>query len=135
MRFSIVAPMSKSTHSLADLYDLSITRLFLTGPQAILRMVLMQSERDRQAGLDTAGYVSGYRGSPVGGLDQTFWRAKAVCERSHIKHGNHSCQHYCHQQSQRAKNQVLHERGLWCGCHVFGAKLGQRREVAQGNRT
>ena len=44
--------MSKSTHSLADLYDLSITRLFLTGPQAILRMVLMQSERDRQAGLE-----------------------------------------------------------------------------------
>jgi indolepyruvate ferredoxin oxidoreductase len=55
--------MTKSTHSLADVYDLSITRLFLTGPQAILRMVLMQSERDRKAGLDTAGYVSGYRRS------------------------------------------------------------------------
>jgi indolepyruvate ferredoxin oxidoreductase len=70
--------MSKSTHSLADLYDLSITRLFLTGPQAILRMVLMQSERDRQAGLDTAGYVSGYRGSPVGTVDNQFQAAKHV---------------------------------------------------------
>ena len=36
--------MSKSTHSLADIYDLSITRLFLTGPQAIVRLALMQSE-------------------------------------------------------------------------------------------
>ncbi len=70
--------MSKSTHSLADLYDLSITRLFLTGPQAILRMVLMQSERDRRAGLDTAGYVSGYRGSPVGTVDNQFQAAKKV---------------------------------------------------------
>jgi indolepyruvate ferredoxin oxidoreductase len=70
--------MSKSTHSLADLYDLSITRLFLTGPQAILRMMLMQSERDRRAGLDTAGYASGYRGSPVGTVDNQFQAAKHV---------------------------------------------------------
>jgi indolepyruvate ferredoxin oxidoreductase len=76
--------MSKSTHSLADLYDLSITRLFLTGPQAILRMVLMQSERDRQAGLDTAGYVSGYRGSPVGTVDNQFQAAKKVLEPRNI---------------------------------------------------
>ncbi|PZF78835.1 indolepyruvate ferredoxin oxidoreductase family protein [Aestuariivirga litoralis] len=76
--------MSKSTHSLADLYDLSVTRLFLTGPQAILRMVLMQSERDRQAGLDTAGYVSGYRGSPVGTVDNQFVAARKVLEPRHI---------------------------------------------------
>jgi len=76
--------MSKSTHSLADLYDLSVTRLFLTGPQAILRMVLMQSERDRQAGLDTAGYVSGYRGSPVGTVDNQFQAARKILEPRHI---------------------------------------------------
>jgi indolepyruvate ferredoxin oxidoreductase len=70
--------MSKSTHSLSDLYDLSITRLFLTGPQAILRLVLMQSERDRRNGLNTAAYVSGYRGSPVGTVDNQFQAAKAV---------------------------------------------------------
>ena len=85
MRSSIVAPMSKSTHSLADLYDLSITRLFLTGPQAILRMVLMQSERDRQAGLDTAGYISGYRGSPVGTVDNQFQSARKVLEPRNIR--------------------------------------------------
>ncbi len=70
--------MSKSTHSLSDVYDLAVTRLFLTGPQAILRLVLMQSERDRQAGLDTAGYVSGYRGSPVGTVDNQFQAARKV---------------------------------------------------------
>ena len=77
--------MSKSTHSLQDLYDLSITRLFLTGPQAIVRMVLMQSERDARAGLNTAGYVTGYRGSPVGTVDTQFVAAKAVLEPRHIK--------------------------------------------------
>ncbi len=76
--------MSKSTHSLADVYDLSITRLFLTGPQAILRMVLMQSERDSQAGLNTAGYVSGYRGSPVGTVDNQFQAAGHVLEPRNI---------------------------------------------------
>ena len=76
--------MSKSIHSLSDLYDLSITRLFLTGPQAILRMVLMQSERDRQDGFDTAGYVSGYRGSPVGTVDNQFVAARKVLEPRHI---------------------------------------------------
>ncbi|MEY3082944.1 MAG: hypothetical protein RJA94_2929, partial [Pseudomonadota bacterium] len=81
---SIVAPMSKSTHSLSDLYDLSITRLFLTGPQAILRLVLMQSERDRQAGFDTAGYISGYRGSPVGTVDNQFVAARKVLEPRNI---------------------------------------------------
>ncbi len=77
--------MSKSIHSLQDLYDLSITRLFLSGPQAILRMVLMQSERDRQAGLNTAGYISGYRGSPVGTVDNQFVAAKSVLEPRNIK--------------------------------------------------
>lgn len=76
--------MSKSIHSLADLYDLSITRLFLTGPQAILRLMLMQSEKDRQAGLDTAGYVSGYRGSPVGTVDNQFQAARKVLEPRNI---------------------------------------------------
>ena len=76
--------MSKSAPSLQDVHDLSITRLFLTGPQAILRLALMQSERDRQAGLNTAGYVSGYRGSPVGTVDNQFVAAKAVLEPRNI---------------------------------------------------
>lgn len=77
--------MTLSDVSLDDRFDLSKRHVFLTGTQAIVRLTLMQRERDRLAGFNTAGYVTGYRGSPVGGLDQTFWRAKAACERYHVK--------------------------------------------------
>ncbi len=60
---------------LDDKYDLKQHQVFVTGYQAIIRACLMQKERDRRAGLNTAGYVSGYRGSPLGGLDQQFMRA------------------------------------------------------------
>jgi indolepyruvate ferredoxin oxidoreductase len=77
--------MAKTVHSLADKYDLAKTRVFLTGPQAIVRLTLMQSERDRQAGLNTAGYVTGYRGSPVGTVDNQFMGARALLEPRNIK--------------------------------------------------
>ncbi|HET7849370.1 MAG TPA: indolepyruvate ferredoxin oxidoreductase family protein [Pseudolabrys sp.] len=60
--------------SLDDKYDLSQSRVLVTGYQALIRACLMQKERDRQAGLNTAGYLTGYRGSPLGGLDQQFMR-------------------------------------------------------------
>src|SRR5258708_10856254 len=63
--------------SLDDKYDLAQARVFVTGYQALVRLCLMQKERDRRAGLDTAGYVTGYRGSPLGGLDQQFQRARS----------------------------------------------------------
>ncbi len=62
--------------SLDDKYDLTKSPVFVTGYQALIRLCLMQKERDRLAGLNTAGYISGYRGSPLGGLDQQFMRAK-----------------------------------------------------------
>ncbi len=62
--------------SLDDKYDLSRQHIFVSGAQAVVRMLLMQRERDRRAGLDTAGFVSGYRGSPLGGLDQQLWKAQ-----------------------------------------------------------
>ncbi|MCL4759580.1 MAG: indolepyruvate ferredoxin oxidoreductase family protein [Rhodocyclaceae bacterium] len=61
--------------SLEDKYLVS-GRVFMTGYQALVRLLLIQKERDRAAGLNTAGFVSGYRGSPLGGLDQTLWKAK-----------------------------------------------------------
>ncbi|MFL5125848.1 MAG: indolepyruvate ferredoxin oxidoreductase family protein, partial [Microvirga sp.] len=70
--------------SLDDKYDLTKDRVFITGTQAIIRMLLMQRERDRLAGLNTAGFVSGYRGSPIGGLDQNLWRAKKWLESQNI---------------------------------------------------
>jgi indolepyruvate ferredoxin oxidoreductase len=70
--------------SLDDKFDLTKDRVFITGTQAVIRMLLMQQERDRLAGLNTAGFVSGYRGSPLGGLDQNLWRARKWLEQRNI---------------------------------------------------
>ena len=61
--------------SLDDKYDLAQDRVLVTGYHALIRALLMQKERDRRAGLNTGGYVTGYRGSPLGGLDQQIMRA------------------------------------------------------------
>ena len=61
-------------YQLSDRYDREQGRVFLTGTQAIVRIALDQSKRDRAAGLDTAGFISGYRGSPLGGIDIELWR-------------------------------------------------------------
>ncbi|HEY3641238.1 MAG TPA: indolepyruvate ferredoxin oxidoreductase family protein, partial [Xanthobacteraceae bacterium] len=69
---------------LDDKYDLAQSRVFVTGYQALVRLCLLQKERDRRAGLNTAGYVTGYRGSPLGGLDQQFLRAQTQLQASDI---------------------------------------------------
>ena len=71
--------------SLDDKYDLGKSRVFVTGFQALVRLTLMQKERDRRARLNTAGYVTGYRGSPLGTLDQQFIRAGAVLAKNDVK--------------------------------------------------
>jgi indolepyruvate ferredoxin oxidoreductase len=71
--------------SLDDKYDLNQSHVFVTGYQALIRACLMQKERDRRAGLNTAGYVTGYRGSPLGGLDQQFMRAASQLVSADIK--------------------------------------------------
>ncbi len=71
--------------SLDDKYDLRKNRVFVTGFQALVRLTLMQKERDRRAGLNTACYVTGYRGSPLGTLDQQFMRAGAVLAKNDIR--------------------------------------------------
>ena len=59
-------------------------RVYLTGTQALIRLPMLQRERDLAAGLNTAGFISGYRGSPLGPLDQGLWQAKAHLEHHHI---------------------------------------------------
>src|SRR5881227_1462434 len=71
--------------TLDDKYDLTKSPVFVTGFQALVRLCLMQKERDRRAGLNTAGYISGYRGSPLGTLDQQFLRAKQWLEPADIR--------------------------------------------------
>jgi indolepyruvate ferredoxin oxidoreductase len=70
--------------SLDDKYDLGKHRVLLTGTQAIVRLALMQRARDAAEGLRTAGYITGYRGSPLGGLDQQFMRAAKVTKANDI---------------------------------------------------
>ncbi|MFN3954124.1 MAG: indolepyruvate ferredoxin oxidoreductase family protein [Pararhodobacter sp.] len=65
-------------YSLDDRYTRREGRVFLTGTQALVRIVLDQAQRDRAAGLNTAGLVSGYRGSPLGGLDLELWRSRKL---------------------------------------------------------
>ena len=62
--------------SLDDKFDLTKTRVFSTGTQAVVRLLLMQKERDRRAGLNTGGFITGYRGSPLGAVDMQMHSAK-----------------------------------------------------------
>ncbi len=71
-------PGVADTHGLTldDKYTRTTGRIYLSGTQALVRLPLLQKLRDQQAGLNTGGYISGYRGSPLGGLDQALWKAK-----------------------------------------------------------
>ncbi len=72
-----VHPFPLTDYCLSDRYAEPAGRVFLTGTQALVRVVLDQARRDKRNGLNTGGYVSGYRGSPLGGLDMELWRQEA----------------------------------------------------------
>jgi indolepyruvate ferredoxin oxidoreductase len=71
--------------SLDDKFTLERGRAFITGTQAIIRLPMLQRQRDVKAGLNTAGYVTGYRGSPLGNVDMTAMKAKKYLDAHHIK--------------------------------------------------
>ena len=81
--------------SSADLLDRDYTldhkytrnegRIYLSGVQALVRLPLMQRLRDAAEGIDSAGFVSGYRGSPLGGFDLELWRARKHLEAAKVK--------------------------------------------------
>ncbi|MEY3739419.1 MAG: hypothetical protein RLZZ192_94 [Pseudomonadota bacterium] len=76
------APLSSTsqaalaTVTLEDKYTKSEGQAFMSGVQALVRLPMLQRARDAAVGLDTAGFISGYRGSPLGGYDQALWSAK-----------------------------------------------------------
>ena len=70
--------------TLNDKYDLNMDRAYITGIEALVRLTIIQHQRDLDAGLNTAGFVSGYRGSPVGTVDQSMWQAKKVLDEHKI---------------------------------------------------
>jgi len=70
---------------LDECYRFESDTLFITGLQALVRLLLAQNKRDARAGLRTAGFVSGYRGSPLGGLDKELWRARQFLDAANIR--------------------------------------------------
>ncbi|MCW5593187.1 MAG: indolepyruvate ferredoxin oxidoreductase family protein [Burkholderiales bacterium] len=76
--------MSAAPLSLDDKYTREAGRVFLSGTQALVRLAMLQRSRDQAAGLNTAGFVSGYRGSPLGGFDQALWKARKHLEAHHV---------------------------------------------------
>ena len=70
---------------LDDKYVATSGSIYLSGVQALIRLPILQRLRDSAAGLNTAGFISGYRGSPLGGLDKAAWKAATHLKRHHIK--------------------------------------------------
>src|SRR6266699_5189618 len=77
--------MALAAVTLDDKYTVESGRIFLTGTQALVRLPMMQRQRDLAASLNTACFISGYRGSPLGGFDQALWSAQRFLEKNHIK--------------------------------------------------
>ncbi len=95
--------------ALMEKYTLDEGKVYLTGTQALVRLLLVQRRRDLAAGLNTAGFISGYRGSPMTVVDQELWRAKDQLEQHHVRFWP-------------ATNEHLAATAVWGtqGVHYFG---------------
>ncbi|HEY2255623.1 MAG TPA: indolepyruvate ferredoxin oxidoreductase family protein [Variovorax sp.] len=72
------------TVTLDDKYSLDYGRAFMSGVQALVKLPMLQRLRDQQQGKNTAGFISGYRGSPLGGYDQALWKASKFLKEQNI---------------------------------------------------
>lgn len=79
------APVINTDYQLSDNLTATSGRIFLTGTQALLRMLLAQKRQDIRNGLNTAGFVTGYRGSPLGGVDMTLWRNQPLLDKHDVR--------------------------------------------------
>ncbi len=77
--------MKVDTITLEDKFEREEGRVFINGPQAITRILIDQKRRDRAAGLNTAGFISGYRGSPLGGVDSALWQARKILSAHDVR--------------------------------------------------
>ncbi|MFO1162829.1 MAG: indolepyruvate ferredoxin oxidoreductase family protein [Reyranellaceae bacterium] len=77
-------PLVFGDYALEDRYRLDKGRVYLTGIQALVRLPMMQRQRDLAAGLNTGGFISGYRGSPLGMYDHALWTAKRYLKDNNI---------------------------------------------------
>ncbi len=81
----LLPPTATDALSLDDKYTAEHGRIFITGTQALIRLPMMQRQRDLRAGLNTAGFISGYRGSPLGNVDLTALKAKPYLDAHHVR--------------------------------------------------
>jgi indolepyruvate ferredoxin oxidoreductase len=81
----VQAGVVDADYTLEDKFTRTEGRIYLSGVQALVRLPLMQRLRDRAAGLDTGGFISGYRGSPLGGFDLELWRARKHLDAAGVK--------------------------------------------------
>src|SRR3984885_14761979 len=77
--------MTLMSTNLDDKYQMDAKRIFLSGTQALVRLPVLQRELDRMRNLNTAGFISGYRGSPLGMYDHALWRAKSFLQAHNIE--------------------------------------------------
>ena len=77
--------MTKSVTTLNDKYLLESGRVFISSNQALVRLPLDQARRDRAQGLVTTGYISGYRGSPLGVYDAALWGAQSLLDEHDVR--------------------------------------------------
>src|SRR3546814_10467525 len=85
--------------------------VLMTGTHALVRLPMLQKERDTRAGLDTGGFISGYRGSPLGSYDQELWRAKDLLESMDVLF-------------QPGVNEDLAATAVW-GTQMLAGKIGR----------
>ena len=104
--------------SLDDKYGLTDGQLYMTGSQALVRLPIVQLARDRAAGLETACFISGYRGSPMHNLDKELWRAGRFLQDGRIRF-------------QPAVNEDLAATSLW-GSQMTGLFGGARYDGVFG---
>lgn len=89
LSFQVFSSLTASSSSLVavsleDKYSATSGRIYLSGIQALVRLPILQKLRDQQAGLNTGGFISGYRGSPLGGLDEALWKAQPQLQAHQI---------------------------------------------------
>jgi indolepyruvate ferredoxin oxidoreductase len=81
----VLSPFLRPQYQLSDSLWASSGAIFLTGTQALVRLMLMQRQRDAVAGVNTRGFISGYRGSPLGMVDLAVWKAGKKFEEAGIR--------------------------------------------------
>ena len=85
MDMSSATVLARPDYRLADGLEASSGQVYLTGTQALVRLALMQAAHDRARGVNSAGFISGYRGSPLGMVDQAAWKAGKLLDASRVR--------------------------------------------------